>query len=50
MSFPTLESREEIAREAPRFTAPMKGAVRWGAKWRYTLLGLYFKKARKGGR
>ena len=50
MPFFSLENIEKIAREAPYLTAPVEGTVRRGAKWRCTLLGLYFKKARKGGR
>ncbi|ERJ72916.1 hypothetical protein HMPREF1556_00399 [Porphyromonas sp. oral taxon 278 str. W7784] len=36
MPFSSLESIEEIAREAPYLTAPVEGTVRRGATWRYT--------------
>jgi hypothetical protein len=46
MPFSSIESIEEIAREAPRLTAPVEGTVRRGVKRRYILLGLCFKGAR----
>ena len=43
MPFSSLESIEEIAREAPYLTAPVEVAMRRGVKRRYILLGLCFK-------